>query len=316
MKTAEFVSPRHPDKMCDYISDLFVRTALAQDPYSRVAVETMGGHGEINITGEVTTNADLSKLEKEIAEFSGIKKIRINLAKQSTQIAQGVDTGGAGDQGIMVGYATAETKSKMPLEYELARDLCRTIYQDYPFDGKTQVTISDDLKIINIIASFQNAPKIALKKIIANWAKNKPSKALQVDINPSGDWNIGGMEADSGVTGRKIVVDAYGPGVPVGGGAFSGKDPTKVDRSGAYMARKIAVDQVNQGANQVLVYISYGIGLTKPFHAEAIIDGVKKKLTSYDLSPQGIIDQLKLRTQNYPAISQWGHFGNGYDWDK
>lgn len=316
MKTAEFVSPKHPDKICDYISDLFVTSALKQDPTSRVAVETMGGHGEINITGEVTSSAKFDDLLPKISEYTGVSNIRVNIDKQSSEIAQGVDIGGAGDQGVMVGYATSETDSMMPLEYDLARDLCRTIYKKYPFDGKTQITVDKNDKIVNVVASFQNASTESIKEIIIEWLKDKKVGVIQIDINPAGDWAVGGMDADTGVTGRKIVVDAYGPGVPVGGGAFSGKDPTKVDRSGAYMGRKIATDFIRNGAKEALVYISFGIGLTKPFHAEAIVDGKKIAVTGYDLSPAGIIKNLNLLTQDYSTIAKWGHFGNGYEWDK
>lgn len=314
--TAECVTPRHPDKICDQISDLILDLCLKDDPYSRVAVEAMGGHGQITITGEVTTNAKFSnKKVKEVVvkKFPELKdyKFVINLASQSREIAQGVDVGGAGDQGIMIGYACAENEEFLPQEYFLARKLAKHLYQKYPFDGKTQVTLDDSGNILAVVASFQNVSSSTLllevKKVIPN--------SLKYFINPAGDWNIGGFDADTGVTGRKIAVDNYGPRIPIGGGAFSGKDGTKVDRSGAYIARRIAVDYLEKfKAKEVFVKLAYSIGIKEPVMAVAIVDGKEFAISGYDLSPQGIIDLLKLREPKFYNTAQWGHLGRGFEW--
>lgn len=314
--TAECVTPRHPDKICDQISDLILDLCLQKDPYSRVAVETMGGHGQITITGEVTTNALLSnaKIKSTILKhFPELKdyKFAINLAKQSSQIAQGVDIGGAGDQGIMIGYACNENSEFMPQEYFLARKLAKSIYSKYPFDGKTQVTLDDKGNVIAVVASFQNVDRSTLLSEVKNVIPN----AKEYFINPAGDWNIGGFDADAGVTGRKLAVDNYGPRIPIGGGAFSGKDGTKVDRSGAYIARRIAVDYLLKfKAKEVHTKLAYSIGVAKPVMAVAIVDGNDVEITDYDLTPQGIIDLLKLRNPQYYQTAQWGHLGRGFEW--
>lgn len=312
MKTAEFVSPKHVDKVCDQISDLMVNYCISLDKYSRIAVETMGGHGKITLTGEVTCAKpiDYGFVKSKIEQIIGHNdfQVEFNLVQQSPEIARGVDIGGAGDQGIMVGYATKETPTFIPTEYYLANNLCKAIFQKYPYDGKTQVTIDDKNSIYAVTSSFQNVASLDLEAIIRD---TLGSGNYIVNPNPAGDWDIGGFDADSGVTGRKLVIDAYGPRVPVGGGAFSGKDPTKVDRSAAYMARKIAIDYLlKKGASEVKVYLAYGIGLTQPYQADVIIDGVVEKIDGYDLSPVGIINFLKLREQNYQEISKWGHFAN------
>lgn len=316
MKTAEFVSPKHIDKICDFVSDLFVERLLSQDPPSRIAVNTMIGHGSITITGEVTTKGNLDLIVEEVKQIIGLENISINIVQQSPEIARGVDVGGAGDQGIMVGYATQETQSKMPLEYDLARNLCKHIFDKHPFDGKTQISINESGEIVAVTTSFQNVSKEELNILARDYLKDNLSDGAKIDCNPAGDWSIGGADADTGLTGRKTVVDSYGPRVPVGGGAFSGKDPTKVDRSAAYMARKVAVDYLNKkGAKEVTVYLAYGIGLTVPYQTSVIIDGIEEKIEGYDLSPKGIIEFLKLKDQKYSEISKWGHFGNGYVWD-
>lgn len=317
MKTAEFVSPKHVDKICDFVSDLFVEKLLEQDEMSRVAIETMIGHGVVTITGEVTSHGDIENIVELVKEKTNVEKVVVNVAHQSPEIARGVDIGGAGDQGIMVGYATSETKNFMPLEYDLARKLCREIYSKYPNDGKTQVSVNEQGKIVAVTTSFQNIKSDELKSTVKQFFGTKLVEDVRIDCNPAGDWNIGGLDADTGVTGRKLVIDAYGPRVPVGGGAFSGKDPTKVDRSGAYMARKIAVDYLNKlGAGEVIVYLAYGIGLTEPYQATVKIDGKEEDITGYDLSPKAIIEFLDLKHQKYSEICQWGHFGNNYIWDK
>jgi len=313
IRTAECITPKHPDKICDRISDAVLDACLEQYPNSRVAVETCGGHGEVFVTGEVTTNADLdipSIVKKVVGETI---EVRYNIVHQSNFIAQGVDTGGAGDQGIMVGYACNENEEYIPQELYLARQLCKRIYQSYSFDGKTQITLEDG-KIKTVVASFQNAPKEALEQIITEWLNYK-TEGVEIHCNPAGDWTQGGFDADAGVTGRKLVVDNYGPRVPIGGGAFSGKDSSKVDRSAAYMARRIAVDLLKDNdAEEVYVYLAYAIGYDKPVQATAIIDGKEVGVVGYDLSPNGIIDELELKEPKFEKTAEWGHMGTGQLW--
>lgn len=314
--TAECVTPKHPDKICDQISDLVLDLCLEQDPYSRVAVETMGGHNQITLTGEVTSKAQLTstKIKNEILQkFPSLRgyRISINISKQSPNIAQGVDIGGAGDQGIMIGYATNQNEEFVPNEYYLARNLAKALYNKFPFDGKTQVTLNDKGEIVAVVASFQNAKT---QDLLSEVQKVIPD-ANQYFVNPSGDWNIGGFDADTGVTGRKLAVDNYGPKIPIGGGAFSGKDGTKVDRSGAYIARKIAVDYLKKfGAIEVYTKLAYSIGVKEPLMAVAIVDGKEIEIKGYELSPQGIIDFLDLRAPKYFETAQWGHYGRGFLW--
>ena len=289
IRTCEYVSPMHPDKICDRIADAILFAYLEKDKNSRVAVEVMGGHGVIHISGEVTSKGEVD-VEQIVRSIVG-EDIHITKAitKQSSFIAQGVDSGGAGDQGIMVGYACNETESLMPLEYELAKNLCLSIYKKYPYDGKTQVTI-DGSKVIVVVASFQNTKTSELEALVKTLIKSE-----KYFINPAGEWSVGGFDADSGLSGRKIVIDAYGPNVPVGGGSFAGKDLTKVDRSGALMARKIAVDLLKKHhAKEVLVKLAYAIGHPEPVMAVAHIDGILHPLTGYDLTPKGIVGYLKL----------------------
>ncbi len=318
-RTAESVSPKHPDKICDQISDAILDAYLAKDPNVRVGVDVAGGHGTVFVTGEVTSNTEKIDVTKIVKRLAGDVKIIENIAEQSREIAQGVDIGGAGDQGIMVGYATKETPELMPLEYVLARRLCQYIYKKYPFDGKTQIT-TEDGKIVSIVSSFQKTPKAELLEMVKAWL---PTEKLAVydeidfHINPAGDWNVGGFEADAGLTGRKLVVDNYGPRTPIGGGAFSGKDPSKVDRSAAYMARKIAVDYLKkQNASEVYVYLAYAIGHDKPLEATAVVDGNKFQVEGYDLSPNGIIKYLDLKKPVYEKTARWGHFGDcEFSWE-
>ncbi len=310
-KTCEFVSPMHPDKICDRISDAVLDAYLKEDPNSRVALETMGGHGYVTLKGEITSNAksvDVGEIVRRIVG-SGYSVVT-NISEQSTQISQGVDSDGAGDQGIMVGYATSLTKSKMPLEYELARDLCREIYKVYPYDGKTQVTI-DGERVTTVVASFQNSKTEDLDKLARSLIK-----ADEYYINPAGEWDIGGFDADTGLTGRKIVVDAYGPNVYVGGGAFSGKDATKVDRSGAYMARHIALQYLDKyRAKEVLVKLAYAIGKKEALMKCAFVDGREIEIDDFDVSPRAIISLLNLKAPQYEKTAEWGHFGNGFGWE-
>ncbi|MCX6757763.1 MAG: methionine adenosyltransferase domain-containing protein [Candidatus Nomurabacteria bacterium] len=309
IKTAEFVSPKHPDKICDFIADSILDAYLAGDIESRVAIEVMGGHKLITINGEVTSIAkpDIESLVKNIVGSD--YKVIINIALQSNEIAQGVDTGGAGDQGIMKGYATDETPEFLPLEYTLARHLCEKIYAVYPFDGKTQVTIEDGV-VTTVVVSFQNSKNIDLLPFVKNLITAK-----EYLINPAGEWVQGGFDADTGLSGRKLIVDNYGPEIPIGGGSFSGKDYTKVDRSGAYMARRIAVDLLkNRNAKTVYTKLAYAIGKKEPVMAVSVIDGKEEDIIDYDLTPKGIREFLKLDKVKYSDTCTWGHFGHDFPW--
>lgn len=327
MKTAECVSPKHPDKLCDQISDAILDFCLMQDKNSRVAVEVLGGHGKISIMGEVTFNGiledkDIYKIIERLTGYSK-SKVSINIVKQSKEIAQGVDTGGAGDQGIMIGYACNKNEEMIPQEYYLARSLCKFLYNLFPYDGKTQITLDDFGNILTIVASFQNTNREVLKIAVIDWLQAVRIPVCNIYCNPAGDWSQGGFDADTGLTGRKLMVDNYGPQVSIGGGCFSGKDATKVDRSGAYMARKIAVDLLKKyEARVVKVKLAYAIGVADPVMATAEIvnevNDVKEVDISkeYDLTPKGIIKFLKLKEPQFEETAKWGHFGNGFTWDK
>ena len=308
-KTAEFVSPKHPDKICDFIADSILDAYLEGDPESRVAVEVMGGHNLITVNGEVTSSAqpDIEGIVKAIVgpDFEVIAHI----ACQSTEIARGVDSGGAGDQGIMKGYATADTCSYLPIEYQLARNLCRKIYEQYPYDGKTQITIEDG-KVVTVVASFQNTKSDELLRFVKDIIP-----AEEYLINPAGEWAQGGFDADTGVSGRKLIVDNYGPEITIGGGSFSGKDYTKVDRLGAYIARRIAVDLLEKyDAKEVQTKLAYAIGKSQPVMAVAIIDGREEEIVGYDLTPRGIREFLKLDKVKFKETGTWGHFGRPFEW--
>lgn len=323
-RTAESVSIAHPDKVCDQISDAILDACLAEDPMSRVAVEAMGGHGMITIMGELTTNAVVNprKIAKEVYKDCGYDdevEVLVNIAEQSNEIKVGVDHEGAGDQGIMVGYATNETKECMPKEVMLARQLTRWMGRH---DGKSQVTLDDDGNIENIITSLSDNGKMDDVEL---YDKIEELATLCVDNdlekiwmkNPNGAWTISGFQADSGLTGRKLAVDNYGPNIPLGGGCFSGKDATKVDRSAAYMARKIAVDYLKKkGAREVMTHLAYAIGVAEPTMAVAEIDGIQEDITGYDLRPNAIIEFLELRKPQFRETAKYGHFGNGFLWDK
>ena len=320
IRTAECITPKHPDKICDRISDAILDECLRQDPNSRVAVETMGGHGKVFVTGEVTTNANLDIPAIVNRVYGKSIDVETNIVKQSNFISQGVDTGGAGDQGIMVGYACDDNDEYIPQELYLARDLCQKIYEYHPYDGKTQITLEDGI-VKTIVASFQSTPKEELERLINEWLDYHQFQEYDMEIhcNPAGDWDMGGFDADAGVTGRKLVVDNYGPRVPIGGGAFSGKDSSKVDRSAAYMARRIAVDKLEStpDAKEVYVYLAYAIGYDKPVQATAIVDGkthYMDLLKFYDLSPNGIINHLNLREPKFEKTAEWGHMGTGELW--
>ncbi len=305
---AESVSHMHPDKICDQISDLILDEYLKIDPYSRVAVETVGGHGTIALFGEITSKgrfdheAVVKKYYKKIAG----KTIRVisKIAAQSPEIAQGVNTGGAGDQGIMVGYACSENELFIPQEIYLARKLLH----GFNVDAKSQVTIENG-EVTSVVLSVQNKTKEELTKHVKQCGIDIDTK--KIFANNTGAFKIGGFDADSGCTGRKIVVDAYGPRVPVGGGAFSGKDATKVDRSAAYMARFIALKLLKKyGAEEVLVKLGYVIGRIDPVIQIADVDG-KETTFDYDCRPQAILEQFDLRKPIYLDLAKNGHFGRG-----
>lgn len=317
IKTAECVSPGHPDKLCDRISDTLLDLYLKGDPNSRCAIETAGGHGKVFITGEVTSLTEVSdvQIREIVKQISDVDDVTIHISRQSPEIAQGVDTGGAGDQGIMIGYACNDgNDQKLPQEYYLARELNKKVYGHYPYDGKTQVTIVESTKV-RVVCSFQNAPKFALELLCKEFFADTHYEIESLHCNPAGDWAIGGFEADAGLTGRKLAVDNYGPRVPIGGGAFSGKDATKVDRSAAYMARRIAMDYLEiYGGYECKVTLAYAIGYDQPLQATADIDGEIIEVTGYDLTPRGIIEFLDLKEPIYKETAMFGHMGCGFNW--
>jgi S-adenosylmethionine synthetase len=320
-KTAESVSPKHPDKLCDQISDAILDAYLRDDPNARVAVETVGGHGKVFITGEVTSTSH-PDIEPIVKRLAGDVELTVHLVKQSPEIAHGVDTGGAGDQGIMVGYACNDTEELLPLEVVLSRTLNQYLYERWPSDGKTQVTLKDG-KITAIVASFQNAPHDELEVATKQWVSEEPraqatEQDLRIHANPAGDWHQGGFDADAGLTGRKLVVDNYGPRIPIGGGCFSGKDPSKVDRSAAYIARHIAVKYLRErSASEVFCHLAYAIGYDQPLEATVTIDGKQELVEGYDLSPYGIIETLNLKRPVYEETARYGHFGHhNFAWEQ
>ena len=327
MKTAEWVSLNHPDKICDRISDAILDEVLRQDPMGRVAIETMGCHGIITVGGEMTTTAfvDVQKIVKSIV---GNKYgVQVNIQSQSPDIAKGVDIGGAGDQGIMVGYACNDNEDMIPQELYLARSLGEFIYDKFPYDGKTQITIDKEKVVKTVVASFQNVSREKLLDCVTEWLGNIGlAKVDNIFCNPAGDWNIGGFDADTGLTGRKLMVDNYGPQIPIGGGCFSGKDATKVDRSAAYMARKMAVGylKLSPECKEVFVKIAYAIGVAKPVMVTIKIVNKDNSIQElpvptngiYDLTPNGIIKFLDLRKPQFERLAAKGHFGTGNIWDK
>ena len=294
-RTAESVSPKHPDKLCDQISDAILDAYFEKDPNARVAAEACGGHGVVFVTGEITSTADVD-IPAIVKRIAGDDiEVHTKIVKQSPEIAQGVDTGGAGDQGIMIGYACDETPEMLPREVVLARRLNQYIYEKYPFDGKTQITIAPDGSIDSIVASFQNAPREELEKLVREFIeKEELTGKLELHINPAGDWQQGGFD----------------------GGCYSGKDPSKVDRSAAYMARRIAVDYLRKRkAHEVLVRLAYAIGYAEPLEKTVIVDGKAEEIEGYDLTPNGIIKFLDLKRPIYEATARYGHYGEGFSWD-
>ncbi len=338
--SVESVTSGHPDKICDQISDAVLDACLAQDPKSRVAIESFGGHGLIVVGGEVTTNAsvDFENIAKNAYRSIGHEndiRVLVHVVKQSPDIAMGVDTGGAGDQGIMYGYATDETPEFLPkgivLVHKLTKgleDLRRSgeIKWLMP-DGKSQVTIYEN-GIKTILVSTQHKDTVTQDQI-KNELTEKLIKPLVGDVakieiltNPTGKFVQGGFEADTGLTGRKLMVDTYGGLIPHGGGCFSGKDPTKVDRSAAYMARFVAKNLVTNGlAKNALVSVAYAIGRAEPLMVEALdengkslADIVKK---NFDFRPKAIIERLNLRRPIYLKTASYGHFGKeGLPWEE
>lgn len=371
--TSESVTEGHPDKLCDYISDSILDSYLAKDKNARVACETVAGKGEIFITGEITStaNVDIEQVVRDTIKEVGYAdseydidyrtcKIYINLSKQSPDIALGVDKSledkegkdveseGAGDQGLMFGYACDETEELMPLPISLAHKLSKRLTEvrrekiiDYlrP-DGKTQVTVEYDgekpVRVDTIVVSTQHLPDVdvnVLKKDIIEKVIKPIVPANLLDentkyfINPTGRFVIGGPLGDSGLTGRKIIVDTYGGAARHGGGAFSGKDPTKVDRSASYMARHIAKNIVANGyAKKCEIQIAYSIGVAKPVSIyvntygtntipeEEIVEKIDK---TFDLTPRGIINYLDLQRPIYRQTTNYGHFGKkDLPWEK
>ena len=326
LRTAESVSIGHPDKICDQISDAILDACLKDDPKSRVAIETMGGHGIISITGELTTKTyvNMRDIAQKVYRDCGNNDqigVNVNVVEQSLEIGAGVDQDGAGDQGIMVGYACNETPEMLPLEVVLARKLAKAMGRH---DGKSQVTVNDGkvVKVLTSLCSSGDMSDVTLEETMKN--EILPHFDGDWDAlrkvwmeNPNGEWTIGGFTADTGLTGRKLAVDNYGPNIPVGGGCFSGKDATKVDRSAAYMARRIACDYLKaRNAKEVFVHIAYAIGVAEPLMAVVDIDGKQEEIAGYDLKPKAIIEFLNLRTPQFRETAKYGHFGNGFTWDK
>ena len=339
--TVESVTSGHPDKVCDQISDAVLDAFLAQDPYSRVAVETFGSHGLLVVGGEVTSKGtvDAAKIARSLYRDLGYKEnlqIMTNIAQQSPDIAQGVDTGGAGDQGIMYGYAVDETPELLPRAVALAHRLTQgleALRRKDPEcawlgpDGKSQVTVQDG-RVKIVLISCQHAESITQPEIkeILTRKLIKPVigdlEGVEVLVNPTGKFIVGGFTADTGLTGRKIIVDTYGGLVPHGGGAFSGKDPTKVDRSAAYMARFAAKNVVANGlAKSCVVSVAYAIGRAEPLMVHAQTDNGKDLnglvQEKFDFRPKAIIERLDLRRPIYQKTAAYGHFGrDGFPWEQ
>jgi S-adenosylmethionine synthetase len=338
--TTESVTAGHPDKVCDQISDAVLDACLTQDPKSRVAVESFGSHGTLMLGGELTTNAkiDAEAIARQVYKDIGYTdelKVLNTIVTQSPDIAQGVDTGGAGDQGIMYGFATDETKEMLPLGVVLSHALARrleklrrdnTLTWIKP-DGKTQVTI-DNGKVLTALTSTQHAEEVSQEEIRAGLIEHLFTPVLgdvsniEILVNPTGKFVLGGFTADAGLTGRKIMVDTYGGLMPHGGGAFSGKDSTKVDRSAAYMCRFAAKNLVANGyAKKALVSVAYAIGRVEPVMIEAFDDN-GKNLTeivtkNFDFKPRAIIERLGLTKPIFRPTAAYGHFGvEGRSWEE
>lgn len=359
--TSESVTEGHPDKLCDLISDSILDEYLKQDENSRVAVETFASKDKITVAGQVTSNGevDIENLVRNVIKQVGYDnektdmdyrtcKIDINITKQSSDIAMGVDVGGAGDQGIMFGYASSETENYMPYAINMAHKLAKRLADvrkenEITYlrpDGKTQVTVEyeDDIpkRIDTILISTQHLEEVTmdrLKKDLIEKVINVvvPKEMMDEDtkiyINPTGRFVIGGPLGDTGLTGRKLIVDTYGGYSRHGGGAFSGKDASKVDRSASYMLRHIAKNIVANGyAKKCELQVSYAIGMEKPISIwintfgtnkipeEDIIKIIEEK---FDLTPNGIIKYLDLKKPIYTKTTNYGHFGKEeMPWEK
>ncbi len=352
--TSESVTEGHPDKIADQISDSILDACLEQDPYSRVACETLTATGLVVIAGEITTKAyvDFQSLVRGVVASIGYDNalygfdsntcaVISSINKQSGDIAMGVDTGGAGDQGMMFGYASNETAELMPLAISLAHKLTRRLSEVRKNgqlsylrpDGKSQVTVEYDangkpVRVDAVVISSQHAENVSNEQLRSDILRYVIQAVLPPDlldedtkyhINPTGRFVIGGPMGDTGLTGRKIIVDTYGGMGRHGGGAFSGKDPTKVDRSAAYMARYIAKNIVASGlADRCEVQLAYAIGVAEPVSVLVDTFGTgkveNKKLEdlvrkNFQLTPKGIIDSLDLRRPIYKKTAAYGHFG-------
>jgi len=359
--TSESVCAGHPDKIADQISDAILDEALRLDPRSRVALETLVTKNHVTLAGEITCAGKIAfkKIVKNVIKDLGFNNpdfnfdsnavIDVHVHHQSCDIAMGVDCDGAGDQGMMFGYATDETDNYMPLPIDMANDLAKNLdklkttkLKYLRPDGKTQVTISyknnKPDKLVNVVIACPHDPKIKTEQlrndlwkylVLPTIAKYKLNEIDQKDfiVNGTGKWEIGGPATDTGVTGRKIVVDTYGGMGRIGGGCFSGKDPSKVDRSAAYAARFIAKNIIAAGlASRVEVQLAYFIGSMGPVNKSIETFGTNKKSIKeiedfawnlIDLSPRGIIKTLNLRRPIYQKTAAYGHFGNpSYPWEK
>ena len=364
--TSESVTEGHPDKICDQISDAVLDAILSEDPMGRVACETTASTGLIHIMGEISTSCyvDIQKIARGVVREIGYDRAKygfdcdtcgiiVNIDEQSEDIALGTndDVGGAGDQGMMFGYACDETPELMPMAISLAHKLARRLTAirkeglvDYlrP-DGKTQVTVEYDedrnpVRVDTVVISTQHAPDVSLEQIREDMIRlviqpTIPAELLdentRVYVNPTGRFVIGGPQGDTGLTGRKIIVDTYGGSAPHGGGAFSGKDPTKVDRSAAYAARWAAKNVVAAGlAKRCQIQLAYAIGVAKPisilvetFGTGKVSDAKLSEAVSavFDFRPGAIIRDLDLRRPIYRQLAAYGHMGRedlGVAWEQ
>lgn len=359
--TSESVTEGHPDKISDQISDAILDAILEQDPKARVACETLVTTGLAVVAGEITTDATINyqRIIRETINEIGYNKAEYGydcntmsvlnaLGTQSPDIAQGVDTGGAGDQGLMFGYACNETPELMPMPIQMAHNLTKKLSDlrrngELPYlrpDGKSQVTIEyrdgQPYRVEAVVISSQHSDDVENETLRSDFIEKIiktviPADLLDEDtkyhINPTGRFVVGGPMGDAGLTGRKIIVDTYGGYAPHGGGAFSGKDPTKVDRSAAYMARYIAKNIVAAGlADKCTVQLAYAIGVAEPVSVLVDTHGTGKvdeqKLSdavrnNFELTPKGIIEALDLRRPIYKKTAAFGHFGrDDFSWEK